>query len=128
VDLTNQKPDELLFVDITKTEVYKALFSTSANISPSPNQINYTMIKWAWPSIQAELTALMQKCLTLGYYPQQWRTAVAVALQKPSKPDYTQPHVYRLITLLECMGKILEKIIACRLTFMIGHYELISGA
>ena len=66
--------------------------------------------------------------LTLGYYPQQWRTAVAVALQKPNKPDYTQPHAYRLITLLECMGKILEKIIACRLTFMVGHYKLISGA
>jgi len=70
----------------------------------------------------------MQKCLTLEYHPQQWKTAVAVALQKPSKPDYTQPRAYRLITLLECMGKILEKIIACRLTFMIGHYELISGA
>jgi len=26
------------------------------------------------------------------------------------------------------MGKILEKIIARRLTFMVGHYELISGA
>jgi len=25
------------------------------------------------------------------------------------------------------MGKILEEIIACRLTFMVGHYELISG-
>jgi len=128
VDLTNQKPNELPFVDTTETEVYEALFSTSANTSPGPSQINYTMIKWAWPSIRAELTALMQKCLTLGYHPQQWRTAVAVALRKPSKPDYTQPCAYRLITLLECIGKILEKIIARRLTFMVGCYELISGA
>ena len=51
-----------------------------------------------------------------------------MALQKPNKPDYTQSHAYRLITLLECMGKILEKIIARRLTFMVGRYELISGA
>jgi len=51
VDLTNQKPNELPFVDATETEVYEALFSTSANTSPGPSQINYTMIKWAWPSI-----------------------------------------------------------------------------
>jgi len=51
VDLTNRKPNELPFVDITKTEVYKALFSTSANTLSSLSQINYTMIKWAWPSI-----------------------------------------------------------------------------
>jgi len=51
VDLTNQKPNELPFVNITETKVYEALFSTSANTSPGPSQINYTMIKWAWPSI-----------------------------------------------------------------------------
>jgi len=51
-----------------------------------------------------------------------------VALQKPSKPDYIQPCVYRLIILLECIGKILEKIIAHRLTFIVDCYELISGA
>jgi len=45
VDLTNWKPDKLPFVDITKTEVYEALFSTSANTPPGPSQINYTMIK-----------------------------------------------------------------------------------
>ena len=49
-------------------------------------------------------------------------------LKKPNKPDYTQPRAYRLITLLECMGKLLEKVVAHRLTYLTGQYNLISGS
>jgi len=67
----------------------------------------------------------MQRCLTAGYHPKQWRKAIAVALRKPNKPDYSNPWAYRLITLLECLGKILEKIVAQRLTFLAGKLGLI---
>jgi len=86
------------------------------------------MLKWVWPIIRTELTTLIQKWLARGYHPQQWRRAIAVALRKPNKPDYSKPRAYRLITLLECMGKLLEKIVAHRLTYMIGCYKLIVGA
>jgi len=85
------------------------------------------MLKWTWPIIQTELTTLIQKCLAREYHPQQWKRAIAVAFRKPNKPDYSKPHTYRLITLLECIGKLLEKIVAHRLTYMIGHYKLIAG-
>jgi len=61
----------------------------------------------------------------MGYHLVQWRRAVAVALRKPNKADYSQPQEYRLITLLECLGKLLEKIVAKRLSYMVGRYELI---
>ena len=128
LDLSRREPNELPFQDITETEVHEALFSTNSNTSPGPSQISYTMLKWAWPIIRTELTTLIQKCLARGYHPQQWRRATAVALRKPNKPDYSKPRAYRLITLLECMGKLLEKIVAHRLTYMIGRYKLIAGA
>jgi len=127
-DLSRREPNELPFQDITETEVHEALFSTNSNTSPGPSQISYTMLKWAWPIIQTELTTLIQKCLARGYHPQQWRRAIAVALRKPNKPDYSKPRTYRLITLLECIGKLLEKIVAHKLTYMIGRYKLIAGA
>jgi retron-type reverse transcriptase len=37
-----------------------------------------------------------------------------VVINKPGKPDYHQPKAYRPISLLECMGKLLEKIVASR--------------
>jgi len=52
---------------------------------------------------------------------------VAVALKKPNKADYSQSRAYRLITLLECLGKLLEKIVAKRLPYMVGKHELILG-
>ncbi|KZT32292.1 hypothetical protein SISSUDRAFT_994234 [Sistotremastrum suecicum HHB10207 ss-3] len=45
----------------------------------------------------------MTACCRLGYHPTIWREAVAVALQKPGKKDYSIPRAYRLIQLLDCL-------------------------
>ncbi|MBD0342806.1 MAG: reverse transcriptase family protein, partial [Microcoleus sp. Co-bin12] len=39
-------------------------------------------------------------------------------MKKSDKPDYTVPKAYRIITLLNTLGKISEKIIATRLSYM----------
>ena len=67
----------------------------------------------------------MKKCLRNGYHPKSWRKAIAIALRKPNKPDYSNPRSYRLITLLECLAKILERIVARRLTYLAGKLNLI---
>ena len=71
---------------------------------------------------------LIHWCLANGYHPLQCQSAIAIALKKPNKPDYTQPRAYRLITLLECMDKLLEKVVACRLTYLTGQYNFISDS
>jgi len=58
------------------------------------------------------MMALMQKCLETGYHPKAWCKAIAVALGKPNKPNYSNPRAYQLIMLLECLGKVLKKVIA----------------
>lgn len=112
VDLMSRTTDEIPYEEVTDTEVHKALFSSSSNTAAGASQINYTMLKWTWIYDGNEITMLIQWCLTKGYHPLQWHKAVAVALQKPNKPDYSQPRAYWLITLLECMGKLLEKVVA----------------
>ena len=51
--------------------------------------------------------------------------AITVVIPKPGKPSYSVPRAYRPIQLLECMGKVLEKIVASRLMFDIGKHELV---
>jgi hypothetical protein len=53
------------------------------------------------------------------------RKAVAVALRKPNKPDYSNLRAYRLITLLEYLAKVFEPIVANRLSFLGGKLNLI---
>ena len=59
-----------------------------------------------------------------GYHPKAWRTLIAVAIQKPNR-DYSQPRSYRLIQLLEVIGKALERIQARRLAYIAAKYNLV---
>lgn len=47
-------------------------------------------------------------------------------IPKPNKPDYTNPKAYRPIALLNCLGKVLEKIIATRLSHLAETHHLLN--
>ena len=126
-DLSSRFEDDLPFHEVTPEEVHDAIFKNSSNTAPGHSQITYRVLKWAWnnPTGQKHITALIQKCLRKGYHPKPWRRAIAIALRKPNKPDYSNPRAYRLITLLECLAKVLERIVARRLTFLAGKLNLV---
>ncbi len=43
---------------------------------------------------------------------------IGVILKKPKKPDYSVPKAYRVIALLNCLGNVLEHILAQRLSYL----------
>ena len=47
-------------------------------------------------------------------------------LKKPNKLDYSNSKVYRIITLLKCLSKISEKIIANRLAYYASLIDIKS--
>jgi len=59
---------------------------------------------------------LYSKLIEIGYHPQIWRQSVGVVLKKSGKDDYSNSRSYRIISLLNCLSKIAEKIIAERLS------------
>ncbi|KAH7875271.1 uncharacterized protein C8R40DRAFT_1046030, partial [Lentinula edodes] len=118
INLTDTLPGDLLFQDITDTEVAEAIADTSNTSAPGFSQQSYQQVKWAFQSQRDIITTLYRRCLKAGYHPLTWRQAIAVALRKPRKPKFSKPRAYRLITLLECLGKILEKIVARCLQYL----------
>jgi retron-type reverse transcriptase len=48
-----------------------------------------------------------------------------VVINKPQKPDYSAPKAYRSIALMECVGKLLEKIVAKRINNDIERFNLL---
>jgi len=46
----------------------------------------------------------------MGRHPVVWKRASGVVIRKPGKDDYTKLKAYRLISLLSCMGKGVEKV------------------
>ena len=47
-------------------------------------------------------------------------------LRKPNKSNYSKPKVYKIITLLKCLNKISEKIIANRLAYYASLIDIKS--
>ena len=60
---------------------------------------------------------LFQQLIQQGHHPTQWRKGLGAILRKPNKSDYSKPKAYRIITLLKCLEKVSEKIIANRLIY-----------
>ena len=56
--------------------------------------------------------ALIKQCFRIGYHPIKWKIAKGILLRKPNKLDYTIGKNYRIICLLNCISKIVEKVAA----------------
>ena len=87
-DLSCKQDNKILFKEVTYTEVQKALSSSSSNTAAGASQINYTILKWAWPHVGNEITMIICWCLANGYHPLQWQRTIAIVLKKPNKPNY----------------------------------------
>jgi len=48
----------------------------------------------------------------LGIHPRAWKETRGVVIPKPNKPDYGAAKAYTVITLLNCLGKVVEKVAA----------------
>ena len=68
------------------------------------------------------MTQMVQQAIRLGYHPQEWKRARGILLEKGGKRDLTLVKSYRVISLLNCMGKVLEKVIAEQLSQLSGDF------
>ena len=104
---------------IEAAEVHNAL-KTVANRSPGPDGVYNIMLSKGPFLLREILGRIFSLCLILGYMPSRWKRAETVMIPKPEK-DRTKPDSYRPISLLPVLGKLLEKIVAARLTIHLGQ-------
>jgi hypothetical protein len=98
---------------------------TSNKSAPGWSGINYQLLKWAFICCPDHFVSLFDATLTLGHHP--WHNAKVVVLLKPKCPDYSLPKAYHPISLLECCGKLLEKIVAKQFLSDINLYSLLPN-
>ncbi len=84
------------------------------NRSPGPDNIFNIMIKKGPPSLQHSLLRLFNTCLKIGYHPTSWKEGLIKMLPKPDK-NPNLPSSYRPITLLNNLGKLMERLITHRI-------------
>ena len=110
-------------------KIRQVIFSSSTKITPGPDRVSFRVLREAYEVIDQIFDALLPALIEAGYHPKCWKEAIGVVLKKPQNPnsprDYQQPKAYRVISLLNCIGKVNEKIIANRLTNMAEVTDLL---
>ena len=128
-DLTDlegyEYPPPIECPDITTTEIEKAVRRASPNKAPGADGITNGILHQTLDILLPSLHTLFNACLRQGYCPTHFKEAITVVLRKPGKDDYTQPKSYRLIALLNTLGKALEAIVADRLAYLADTHGLL---
>ncbi|KAM6508463.1 hypothetical protein FALCPG4_19002 [Fusarium falciforme] len=110
--------------EISLDEAQHATLHTG-NTSPGSDNITVKLLEAAWHIIGTHVRRLFQACLTIGHHPEPFREAEVVMIAKPGRRDLTKPRAWRPISLLSCLGKGLERLIARRLAWAATHYQVL---
>lgn len=102
--------------EVTERDAANALLQ-AASTTPGDDGVTTAVIKAGWGALAQPITALYKASIQLRYYPKAFKAARVVIIPKPGKRDLTDPGSYRPISLLSCLGKGLERILAKRMAF-----------
>jgi hypothetical protein len=110
---------------ITLEEVERQLHAAKSWKAPGDDGLPVIVWKQVWPVVKDHVLALFRQSLEEGSLPSQWRHAKIIPLKKPGKEDYTIAKAWRPISLLATLGKVLESVVAERISHMVEMHGLL---
>ena len=124
-NLELQSPMQYYNQPITNLE-FQAMLSSTKETAPGIDDVSYSMIKQAHPTLQKKILKLYNKILDTGIFPDIWSNSVIIPIHKQGK-DPTDPSSYRPISLTCCICKLLEKIINYRLMWYLENNKFLNN-
>ncbi len=119
IDLLNYQQDKhQKQPKLSKTELENACTTKIKGKTPGPDLITQEIITYAYLAIPQTFYSIYSMLINTGYYLAYQKQVIGVILKKPKKPDYSAPKIYRVIFLLNYLGKVLERILAQRLSYL----------
>jgi ribonuclease HI len=111
---------------VTATEVARALKSVNKNSAVGNDHINFTTLIYVNKAMPSLLPTLITALFRFGIHHKSWKEAICVVIPKQGKKSYTTPTSYRPISLLSCLGKVVEKIASKRISVAASRCGAIS--
>lgn len=125
-DMDNQQYDQNLKTpDILLHEIIRAIEVVAPNKAPGDDEITNRVLKWTKDIIAPHLLRIFNASLSSGYCPEHFRNSVTVALRKANKDNYSTAASYRPIALLNTISKLMEYIMAKRLSYLAETHNLL---
>ena len=107
--------DSSLVATPTEEEIMKHLKKCRVKSAAGLDGIGYNLLRRVPQSYMTYLISFFGVCLRLGYFPKEWKHAKIIMVPKPGK-DLSLAKNYRPISLLSCLGKLFERLLAGRLS------------
>jgi hypothetical protein len=106
------KPAGHFHKSISPEIIAASIWGQASKKSPGPDGIGPAALKLLWGWDPERIRALFTACTRAGLHPRMWKLARGAVIAKPGKDDYSKVKSYRVICLLSCIGKCLERVIA----------------
>jgi hypothetical protein len=117
--------DSTLLQTVSLEELQENLVKCKNRSAAGKDGVSYSMIKKLPQESKQGLCQLYSDAIRLGHFPTIWKSALVKMLPKPQK-DSKQAKNYRPISLLSCLGKVLERILAWRISTYLEAKKLLS--
>ena len=73
----------------------------------------------------SKIINIANACINLGHWPKYFKSSTTVVIPKPNKTAYDNPKAFQPIVLLNTLGKLVEKVIAERLQFLVASNNFV---
>ena len=100
---------------VSRAEVKRALESANKNSAVGEDRINYSVILKFDEAAPSALPQVVSALLYFGLHDSKWKHAICVVIPKGGNRNFQNAKSYRPISLLSCLGKLVEKIAARRI-------------
>jgi hypothetical protein len=117
IDYTSENSETMSWMNLNHSEIEDAIKSVNFLKACESDEINWQIIQKAYIDISKLFHLLYSKLLDFDHHSICWCFSLKAIIKKLNKSDYTISKAYRIIALLNCLNKIVEKIMTNRLSY-----------
>ena len=122
---TQPQREPIHMPDLTMEEIERKVFEAKPWKAPGEDGLPAMVWRQLWPVVKERVFCIFQTSLQDSDLPSQWRNAKIIPLKKPAKDNYSLAKSWRPISLLSTLGKILEAVIAERISYAVETFGLL---
>ncbi len=102
---------------VIKEEIKHAINFSAFRKALKSNDMSFAIIQQVYKTILKIFNLVYSDLIENDYHSKIWREGTKIILKKSDKSNYSISKTYRIITLLNCLDKVAEKIIAVQLSY-----------